>query len=247
MPFPVVFQELLQDPAGREVGTIGFDPERLTIVREHEYGRTDDPLLQLFKRHIAFRGPAERHVLLGEIEERTCNLREPFNEPSVEVRKSRKDLNLLLLPGLWPFRYRSYLDRIHCDLVVRYDQSEVLDLLPLELALLRLEVQLVFPESFQDNPGDPTEFLPGFREHKDVVHVNTDNSLPYQVREDVVHHRLERRRTVCESEEHHKRLEQSPVRPECGFPLVALLDPDIVVSPPDVQLSEVPGTLESLN
>ncbi len=118
---------------------------------------------------------------------------------------------------------------------------------PLELALLRLEVQLVFPESFQDNPGDPTELLPGFREHKDVVHVNTDNSLPYQVREDVVHHRLERRRTVCESEEHHKRFKQSPVCLERGFPLVALLDPDIVVSPPDVQFSEVPGTLESLN
>ncbi len=63
VPFPVVFRELLQDPTGREVGTIGFDLEWLTIVREHKYGRTDDPLLQLFKCHIAFRRPAERHVL----------------------------------------------------------------------------------------------------------------------------------------------------------------------------------------
>ncbi len=84
VPFPVVFQELFAGPPpDAKLELSDLIRKRLMIVREHEYGGTDNPLLQLFKCHIAFRGPAERHILLGEVKEQTHNLRESFDEPSV--------------------------------------------------------------------------------------------------------------------------------------------------------------------
>ncbi|KAF8519866.1 hypothetical protein JB92DRAFT_2897395 [Gautieria morchelliformis] len=69
-----------------------------------------------------------------------------------------------------------------------------------------------------------------FREDEDVIKVDADNPFRYHVMEDVSHHRLECGRTV--------------VGVECGLPLVSLTDPNIVETPADIQLSEVPCPTE---
>jgi hypothetical protein len=55
-----------------------------------------------------------------------------------------------------------------------------------------------------------------------------------ELMEQVIHHGLESGRTVGQSEVHHQWFKESPVCAESGFPFIALLDPDIVISPPDI-------------
>ncbi len=130
---------------------------------------------------------------------------------------------------------------------MRDDQPEVLHLLLLELTLLRFEVQLVPTKPLQNPARYCLKFHSGLSENEDVVHVDAYKAVPDQIREDVIHHRLEGRRTVRESEEHHQRLKHAPVCLERGLPLVSLSDPHIVVSPPHIQLRKVPGTLQTLH
>jgi hypothetical protein len=52
----------------------------------------------------------------------------------------------------------------------------------------------------------------------------------------MVHHGLEGRQGVREAEEHDHRLKQSLVRLECGLPLVAIVDSDVIIPPADIEL-----------
>ena len=56
--------------------------------------------------------------------------------------------------------------------------------------------------------------------------------------EDVVHHGLECGWGICGSEEHYGWFKHAIWGFERSLPLVALLDTDVVVSPPDVEFSE---------
>ena len=62
-----------------------------------------------------------------------------------------------------------------------------------------------------------------------------------------VHESLERGRGIGHPEEHYERLEKSSVCGEGTFPLMSVLDSDIVVSPPDIEFSEEFSSLELIN
>ena len=49
------------------------------------------------------------------------------------------------------------------------------------------------------------------------------------------------------AKEHYCRFIEPIRSSESGFPLVSLLNPNVVVPPPDVQLSEIPGMLQSID
>ncbi|KAG5348964.1 hypothetical protein C0989_006843, partial [Termitomyces sp. Mn162] len=74
--------------------------------------------------------------------------------------------------------------------------------------------------------------------------VHTHYALCYEVLEDVVHHSLEGGGAVGESKEHNEQLKQSLVGLEGSLPLISFLNAHIVVTPLDVQFSEVSCTLE---
>ncbi|KAG5350337.1 hypothetical protein C0989_011515 [Termitomyces sp. Mn162] len=127
---------------------------------------------------------------------------------------------------------------------VQYDQAQVLNSGLFELTLLQLEVELVLAEAFQDKVSDLMVLLQPFGIDEDVVKVHTHYALCYKVPEDVVNHGLEGSRAIGESKEHNKWLEQFPVGSEGSLLLISLMNAHIVVTPPDVQLSEVLHTLE---
>ncbi|KAG5348761.1 hypothetical protein C0989_008445 [Termitomyces sp. Mn162] len=79
---------------------------------------------------------------------------------------------------------------------------------------------------------------------EDVVKVYTHYALCYEVPKDVIHHGLKGSGAIGESKEHNKQLEQFPVGLEGSLPLVSFLDAHIVVTPPDIQFSEVLCTPE---
>ena len=65
-----------------------------------------------------------------------------------------------------------------------------------------------------------------------------------EVLEDIVHHGLECCWTVGESEEHDKRFKEATVCAKGSLPLITILYPHIVESPPHIQLGEVFRTSE---
>src|SRR5882724_7494421 len=74
---------------------------------------------------------------------------------------------------------------------------------------------------------------------EDVVHIDGHYSLVDEFFENVVHHCLECGGTVCEAEEHDQRFKKASVRPKGGLPLVSFFDLNVVVSPVNIQLSEL--------
>ncbi|PFH50925.1 hypothetical protein AMATHDRAFT_143859, partial [Amanita thiersii Skay4041] len=78
-------------------------------------------------------------------------------------------------------------------------------------------------------------FFKCFSEDKYVVHINTHPSLGDLISEYVIHHCLKGCRRVCESEELYQWFKYTVrVLTKGHFPFVTILDPDIIVPPPDV-------------
>src|SRR3981189_1733339 len=90
-------------------------------------------------------------------------------------------------------------------------------------------------------------FLQRRRKDKNVVEIDGDDTLGDKVLEDLVHHRLEGRRAVGQSEVHHERFEQTAISSERRFPFIAFFYPHVVIPPADVELGEVLRAFESVN
>ena len=73
---------------------------------------------------------------------------------------------------------------------------------------------------------------------KDVIHVAYDFAAVDELMKDVVHHCLERRRGVAQSEEHDSWFKQASVSSKHGLPLIAFLDLHVVEPPLEVEHSE---------
>ena len=84
-------------------------------------------------------------------------------------------------------------------------------------------------------------------EDEDIVKVDDHNSFVDNFFEDLIHETLEGCWRIGESKEHDCGFEEAAVGTECCFVLIALLDPDIVVSPPHVKFGEELGVLGGVN
>ena len=76
------------------------------------------------------------------------------------------------------------------------------------------------------------------RVDEEIIHIDNEPSFSNHIAEGVVHETLESGGGVGKSEEHHGWFKKSFMGNEGCFPLVTVLDSYIVVSPPDVELSE---------
>ena len=120
-----------------------------------------------------------------------------MDETPIEVHKAKEGLHLLLVCRFWPFRNACDLDRVHFRLPFRDDEGEVFYPRLLKFAFAQAEVQLVLAEAFHDDARNAAVLLECVRVDKDVIQVHADDAFRYEVAEDVVHHRLERRGAVC--------------------------------------------------
>ena len=89
--------------------------------------------------------------------------------------------------------------------------------------------------------------LSWFSRDKDVVEVDDDLSFINLESEYFVHHGLEGRRGICESEEHDGGFVKPVIGTKSGFVLIPFFYPDIVVSPSHIKFGEVLGILECVN
>jgi hypothetical protein len=82
-------------------------------------------------------------------------------------------------------------------------------------------------------------FLQVVMEYEDVIHVDENATFKDFNMEDVVHHRLECAGGIGESKEHDKRFIEAMIHSESCLPLIAFLNPNIIVTPSDVQFGVV--------
>ena len=75
-------------------------------------------------------------------------------------------------------------------------------------------------------------------EDEEVIHVDNEPSFGNHIAEGVIHESLECGRGVGETEEHDGGFEEPLMGDEGGFPLVSILDMDIVVSPSYIEFGE---------
>ena len=80
----------------------------------------------------------------------------------------------------------------------------------------------------------------GFRcqERREGLYVNDEPSFSNHILEGVIHELLEHCRGVSEFEEHYGWFKECFVGDKGSFPLVAVFDADVVVTPADVKLGE---------
>src|SRR5215471_7504034 len=95
--------------------------------------------------------------------------------------------------------------------------------------------------------GDLSVLFQSLGKDEDIIQIDQNDSFSYQLPENIVHHRLEGGRTVGESKEHDQGLKKTMICPKSCFPLVSRFNANIIESPTNVKLGEVPGTLELVN
>jgi len=76
---------------------------------------------------------------MHEVEEGSGYGREISDKATVEVDKAYESLHVSLILQGGPIADSGNFNWVHCNLVFRDDQSEVFDLLPMELTLLQAE------------------------------------------------------------------------------------------------------------
>ncbi|KAF8230462.1 hypothetical protein L208DRAFT_1281945 [Tricholoma matsutake] len=94
-----------------------------------------------------------------------------------------------------------------------------------------LQKQLVCTKVLQDKAHNVLMFINQFHKDEDVIQVDTDHSFHNEILKNIVHHRLECGRGVCESKKHHQGFEKPAIHAKRGFPFVTLFHAHIVVPP----------------
>ena len=82
---------------------------------------------------------------------------------------------------------------------------------------------------------------------EEVIHVDNKPSFCDHIAEIVVHELLKGSRRVGEAKKHHGWFKKSFMGDESSFPLVSILDVDIVISPANIKLGKDLYSLEFIN
>src|SRR5262249_26970047 len=127
MPLSVFVRKLGEYRTSREVRAVGFDSVWLEIVWRGEYRGGSDGSLETVEGFLLEGTPLEHGRRAGSIEQRSSDLGEVLDEPSIEVGETEESLYVRLTVGDGPLSNASGFNGIHRDSVVRDDQAEVFD------------------------------------------------------------------------------------------------------------------------
>ena len=111
----------------------------------HRLQRTEllEELLELLEGGKFCFAEVKRNCFLHEVMKGLSDLREAFDEASVEVEKANEGLTFLQVLWNWPLYYSGDLRWIHSYLVVRDDEAQVFDARLLKLTFLRFQIEFV--------------------------------------------------------------------------------------------------------
>jgi hypothetical protein len=116
--------------------------------------------------------PYKGHIFFGEVVKRPAYLGKVFNKASVEIGKPDETSNFFEFRGRCPISNGLYLDRVHGNFAGADNQSEVVDMGLLELALLGSEVKIVFFEMPKNFVDDLPMFFESSASDKDIIQID---------------------------------------------------------------------------
>ena len=192
-------------------------------------------------------GPRPSTVFLSEVDEGASNVGVVGDEATVEVGKAEEGADILDFLGSGPLSDAIEFDWVHGKLTGFDDHTEVFDFSGGEFAFLKFEMEVKFHHPLQDTFS--AFFVNGGvrGEDEEVIHVDNEPSFGDHIAEGVIHESLERGGGVGEAEEHDGGFEEPLMGDEGGFPLVSVLDTDIVVSPSYIEFGENLGVPEFID
>ena len=80
-----------------------------------------------------------------------------------------------------------------------------------------------------------------------VIHIDLEPSLSDHVSEDMIHERLKSWRGVAETKKHYSGFKEAKGSDECHFPLVFLLNANVIIAPLNIKLGEQCGVLHIID
>jgi hypothetical protein len=169
---------------------------------------------------------------------RPAYLGKVLDEALVEIGKPDETSDFFEFRGWCPISDGLYLDRVHGNFAGADDQSEVVDMGLLELALLGSEVKIVFFETSKNFVNNFPMFHESSAPDEDVVQIDCNFAFSNQICEYGVHQHLECGGRVGEPKEHDARFKETLVSNEGCLPFIAFFDLDVVVAPTNIKLGE---------
>jgi hypothetical protein len=184
-----------EDCGDRIVRGVGLDDKREGRIEMMENRGRGEVFLERLERLSAYRGEIPFLRLSGESGKRDNDVRVSVDKASVKVREAEKGLNVANVPGFGPIEDSLDLVFGHGNAVSGNDETEEFDRFRVELALLGLAEEIVFPETPEDFFDVFLVVIGIVGVDEDVIEVNDDVEVE-DVGEDVVHEALEGRRCV---------------------------------------------------
>ena len=183
--------------------------------------------------------PREGEILLSEGEERVSDFGVVLDEMTIEIAEAKEALGFFEVTWDRPICDCLYFGRVHFDLAMGDDDTEVLDRGLVEKTFLGFEVQIKFEEMVEDFMGEFVECGKIVMKKEDVIEVNDKVTLVDKVLEDMGHKGLKCGRGIAKAEGHDEGFEETELAFEGGFPFITLFDVDVIVTPMDIEFGKV--------
>jgi hypothetical protein len=144
-------------------------------------------------------------------------------------------LEFLFLRGDWPITERFGLERIHFHGVVRYYNSEEIDLRLFEFALFNAEEEVFLATPFQQASDVFAMCFCVAMMGIFVVNEYFEPTLSDEVGESMVDSSLHGRRGITLSKEHYQGFEVSQLCTEGSFPFVSFSNSNVLETPANIE------------
>jgi hypothetical protein len=178
MPEGVQVVALLQDHSTSSIsGGINFDSGRTGWASDSQNGFGSEGSFERLESGLLCRAPYKEHIILGEVMKRPADLGEIFDEASVEIGKPNETPDFFEFCRWGPIADGFHFDWVHGNFAGTDDQSKVVNMGLLELALLGTEVQIVFFEMSKDFVDDLPVFLESGTPNENVIQIGCNFSF----------------------------------------------------------------------
>ena len=175
----------------------------------------------------------------------SSNLGVVVNESPIEVHKPQEDLDIVVGFGLWPLLNSGHTPTIHRHPIGRHYESQEFDFSSEEIAFLQTRVETKTTEVGKHLLVVIQVLFLRVRIYQDIVQIHDIESI-HKPRQRLVDGHLKSCWGIGESERHDQVFKVAISGAKCSLPLVALSNPNAMISLFEIQLGEYLGTSQAI-
>ena len=238
---------LHENSACSEEGSISHDEKGARGVWNKENRGRGEDLTKVIEGTLLKSSPNPRFVFFGKEHKGGDNVGVIRDELLIEICEAKEGTNSFDGGGKFPYVNGRQFDWINFDQSIANDETKVFhggvegtfgkfDRKTVFMKALE-DVVCLFVMEFEGTGGVETQ----------VIHVDFKPAFGNHVGKNMVYEGLKGTGGIAESEEHDSWFKESERGDEHSFPLIFLMNMDVVVTPVNVEFSEVSGVLHVVN